>query len=107
MATNYRQRPSRWFPESESLMREEQEPPHMHRAPERVALLESPSFDPRTCTTCSEPARDCTCCRECNEPAVFDRLCEPHHRLTVEREQRESFESAERLLMQLRMAGAI
>gem|GEM_PF-4850894 len=77
----------------------------MHRAPERVALLENPAFDPRICTTCSEPARECACCKFCNEPAVGARLCAAHHRDEVEREQAESVKQTAWLAAQVLMAG--
>jgi len=95
----------RWHGADETEWREEKEPSYMHRAPERVALRENPAFDPRVCTTCSEPARDCTCCKFCNEPAVAVRLCAAHHREEVEREQAESIKQTAWLVAQMAMVA--
>ena len=79
----------RWFPESESLMREEKEPSFMHRAPERVALRENPLISGAwTCEPCGGIGR-------CH--------CDELHRMQVQREQRESIEQAAWLEAQLAM----
>ena len=67
----------------------------MHAVPRPTGLALHERIGMPPCSACgsARPA-DCTCCRECNEPAVFGRLCEPHHRLTVERERDESIQQA-------------
>ena len=52
-------------------MRAEQEPAFMHRATERTALRENAAFDPRACTTCSEPVSNCSCPSDAPAPQPF------------------------------------
>ena len=80
---------SRWLPEGEAEMREEQEPSFMHRAPERVALRENPLISGAwTCEPCGGIGR-------CH--------CDELHTMQVQREQRESIEQAAWLEAQLAM----
>lgn len=100
---------NRRSPEDQQRWNAEKAESEVHPSRPRAVLLENPSFDPRVCGECLQ--RDCACeCTDCDargSDVVKGRCetCREVHAMQVLREQAESLQMSEHLLMQMRMAG--